>query len=266
MQICAAAPSSRRRDETALHGTLDAALVRRWPRRSEPGDAGDVLMRPSVSGSRSGSRGGRHPDLGRKDGSCAILWKRASDRMGERVGLMAPKGNRMDDVSKSTKGLAELLGLPLQPPKPTECPDCGCGNILPVCYGSPGSEMQDEARRGEIILGGCVLQDANWYCSDCFNRWPEDPPPQSLPGIPSGISSRRRWSLHRSRPTSRLLPSRESRSLRITGNHLMSVGFFCSVVSGDECASRRESILCLLVALPSTNRLGASGHRSMATI
>ncbi len=83
-------------------------------------------------------------------------------RVGERIGLMAHKMKRKDDVSELSKYLRELLGLPPPPPSPTECPDCGSNAILPVCYGSPGPEMLDEARRGEIILGGRVWQDANW--------------------------------------------------------------------------------------------------------
>jgi len=97
---------------------------------------------------------------------------------------MARKARQKDDASRSTKSLAELLGLPPPPPNPTECPDCGSSALLPICYGSPGLEMQGEARRGEIILGGSILQSANWYCSDCFNRWPENPPAKGSPGTP----------------------------------------------------------------------------------
>jgi hypothetical protein len=50
-------------------------------------------------------------------------------------------------MSKSTKSLAELLRLPPPAPNPTGRPDCGSRALLPICYGSPGPEMQDEARR-----------------------------------------------------------------------------------------------------------------------
>jgi hypothetical protein len=95
---------------------------------------------------------------------------------------MARKSKRKG--SESSKSLAELLGLPPPPPSPAECPDCGSGAILPICYGSPGPEMQDDARRGAIILGGCVFRDAKWYCKHCFNRWPENEPWRSLRGVP----------------------------------------------------------------------------------
>ena len=41
-------------------------------------------------------------------------------------------------------------------------------------------------RRGEAKLFWVDVfwRDASWYCSDCFNRWPENPPPQCLPRHP----------------------------------------------------------------------------------
>jgi hypothetical protein len=44
--------------------------------------------------------------------------------------------------------------------------------------------MQEKGRRHEIVLGGCVLSNPRWHCKDCFNSWPEDPPPKGLNGIP----------------------------------------------------------------------------------
>ena len=47
--------------------------------------------------------------------------------------------------------------------------------------------------------------------------------------------------------------------LRTTGKGLTGVRFSFPVVPEDGCASRKESTLCLSVALPCTNRLGMSG-------
>jgi hypothetical protein len=44
--------------------------------------------------------------------------------------------------------------------------------------------MLEQARRGEIVMGGCSWGTPNWYCKDCFNRWPEYPPPEGLHGTP----------------------------------------------------------------------------------
>jgi hypothetical protein len=71
------------------------------------------------------------------------------------------------------KALERMFGPP--PPGPTECPDCGSPSIVPIRYGLPGPEMQGQARRGEILLGGCCVEDPRWHCKHCFCTWPEDP-------------------------------------------------------------------------------------------
>jgi hypothetical protein len=48
--------------------------------------------------------------------------------------------------------------------------------FVPIFYGLPAAETSERARRGEIVLGGCCLQEPRWYCRECLNRWPEDPP------------------------------------------------------------------------------------------
>ena len=68
-----------------------------------------------------------------------------------------------------------------EPPPPTSCPDCGSNWILPISYGRPRPETVEEAQRHEIVLGGCIVGTPRWHCNDCFNRWPEDPPPNAIP-------------------------------------------------------------------------------------
>jgi hypothetical protein len=67
---------------------------------------------------------------------------------------------------------------------PSECPDCGSASILPVGYGFPGEELEQEAMRGEVVLGGCMPESPLWHCKNCLNRWPEDQLP-SVTGTPS---------------------------------------------------------------------------------
>ena len=43
------------------------------------------------------------------------------------------------------------------------CPDCG-GKILPVMYGMPGEEAMKASERGELFLGGCMLEDTAFRC------------------------------------------------------------------------------------------------------
>lgn len=54
------------------------------------------------------------------------------------------------------------------------CPDCGSSSVVPIAYGLPAAETSERARRGEIVLGGCCLQEPRWYCRECLNRWPEE--------------------------------------------------------------------------------------------
>ena len=37
------------------------------------------------------------------------------------------------------------------------CPACGADDVVPVVYGFPSADMLDAAERGEIVLGGCVV-------------------------------------------------------------------------------------------------------------
>ena len=51
------------------------------------------------------------------------------------------------------------------------CPKCGSEQVVPIAYGLPGPEMSEEADRGEIELGGCVVQRERWFCKACGHRW-----------------------------------------------------------------------------------------------
>ena len=55
------------------------------------------------------------------------------------------------------------------------CAFCGTTASRTVVYGYPSPELLEEARRGEVILGGCVI-DAKvlWFCND-FSRKQDKP-------------------------------------------------------------------------------------------
>jgi hypothetical protein len=36
----------------------------------------------------------------------------------------------------------------------SKCPECGSGDVVPIVYGLPGQELQQQAERGEVVLGG----------------------------------------------------------------------------------------------------------------
>lgn len=59
--------------------------------------------------------------------------------------------------------------------EPHPCPNCG-GDLLLIRYGEPGISMMRAARRGEIVLGGCIVSesDPDLECAACgeqFRVW-----------------------------------------------------------------------------------------------
>ena len=50
---------------------------------------------------------------------------------------------------------------------PTDCPRCEV-RLLPVVYGLPNWEMCEQADRGEILLGGCLIDFVDLACPNCW--------------------------------------------------------------------------------------------------
>ncbi len=50
-----------------------------------------------------------------------------------------------------------------------ECPSCGASKVLRIVYGLPGLELAEDAQRGKVALGGCVItgEDPEWRCAKC---------------------------------------------------------------------------------------------------
>jgi DNA-directed RNA polymerase subunit RPC12/RpoP len=53
------------------------------------------------------------------------------------------------------------------------CPKCGSTEVVRIVYGLPGPELLEEAKRGQIALGGCCVtgNDPQWHCHECGHRW-----------------------------------------------------------------------------------------------
>ncbi len=51
------------------------------------------------------------------------------------------------------------------------CLECG-GRLVEILWGMPMPEAYEAARRGELVLGGCVVTDDDpaWQCSECGGR------------------------------------------------------------------------------------------------
>jgi hypothetical protein len=53
------------------------------------------------------------------------------------------------------------------------CPHCGSQRCVPVAYGFPSTDLQEEAERGEVVLGGCIIWGGQpeWVCMACGLEW-----------------------------------------------------------------------------------------------
>lgn len=58
------------------------------------------------------------------------------------------------------------------------CPSCGQERPLRIAYGYPTSEMFKASERGELALGGCVIEEDSptWRCPVCRHEWGGSPP------------------------------------------------------------------------------------------
>lgn len=54
----------------------------------------------------------------------------------------------------------------------TTCPKCA-GRAIPILYGLPGPEAEEQARRGEVEIGGCMIGagEPDWRCTKCGHGW-----------------------------------------------------------------------------------------------
>lgn len=56
----------------------------------------------------------------------------------------------------------------------TACPRCRSDDTIPIVYGYPGPELMEAMERGEIMLGGCCIEDHQplWHCRKCRHEFP----------------------------------------------------------------------------------------------
>ena len=54
-----------------------------------------------------------------------------------------------------------------------KCPKCQSNNIIPIVYGYPPSDVGEEAEKGIVQLGGCVINDDSpqWHCKNCGHEF-----------------------------------------------------------------------------------------------
>jgi len=63
---------------------------------------------------------------------------------------------------------------------PEACPQCGSTRVLPILWGMPSPEASEAAKRGKVVIGGCMVHGPNgvekdpaFECRDCGHRFGE---------------------------------------------------------------------------------------------
>jgi rubredoxin len=66
------------------------------------------------------------------------------------------------------------------------CPTCG-GKAIPIHYGEPFAVTREQARCGEVWLGGPLagLDWANWHCTGCGYEFPYEE--SAVAGLPPPV-------------------------------------------------------------------------------
>ncbi len=54
-----------------------------------------------------------------------------------------------------------------------KCPKCKSINVIPIVYGLPTPEAEEEAKKGLFKLGGCIVSEESpkWHCKNCGYEW-----------------------------------------------------------------------------------------------
>jgi len=56
--------------------------------------------------------------------------------------------------------------------RPRQCPLCG-GSGIPIAYGLPDPDLFRQAERGDVVIGGCIVEDysPDFRCQSCGHAW-----------------------------------------------------------------------------------------------
>jgi hypothetical protein len=65
--------------------------------------------------------------------------------------------------------------MPAAPPAKYVCPSCRRRAGVPIVFGLPGVDLADARDRGELVLGGCLVEgdgiDPDRHCNACGHEW-----------------------------------------------------------------------------------------------
>ena len=77
--------------------------------------------------------------------------------------------NDFFDYLIATDSIDDFLGYE---PK---CPNCN-HKMIKIVYGMPDSDIMEKAQKGELFLGGCVIDDfqPEYHCNNCKRSYSKD--------------------------------------------------------------------------------------------
>lgn len=58
-----------------------------------------------------------------------------------------------------------------------KCPKCNSRKVVPIVYGYPAPQTYEAFQRGEIKLGGCIIEPGqpDYSCLECRYSWLSKP-------------------------------------------------------------------------------------------
>ena len=70
--------------------------------------------------------------------------------------------------------------------RPQSCPRCAHQDWRSIVYGLPSFDLFQAADRGEVVLGGCMVEDEqpSARCGNCGQEWPDYADPSELVVLP----------------------------------------------------------------------------------
>lgn len=101
-------------------------------------------------------------------GWCKVAAMLIVDDQGWHVG-------RMGDIDLPSDITYFVLRPPVARGEAPSCPYCESSRVLPIVFGLPMPELELQAERNEVVLGGdlcwCDDRDPEWQCIECGYRW-----------------------------------------------------------------------------------------------
>lgn len=95
-----------------------------------------------------------------------IVWPASGRAKDPKEEKWLDRGVRYVAYQETGNGYGFAVGPSPRPP----CPSCKSKvNAVPIVFGMPEEELEEQARRGEVVLGGCCVSDddSRWFCKSC---------------------------------------------------------------------------------------------------